>query len=99
MLSISRARSHGVGSTWDNGHGKAHYNVNLTGVDANGLRYEAASTGNGKGVFPGTDVEDVVIMTVINSQGGTDNWVMKMVLHLATDGSIHVEKESSECRG
>src|SRR5436305_5579726 len=38
---------HGLGSTWDNGHVKTHYNVSLTGVDANGLRYQAASTGNG----------------------------------------------------
>lgn len=90
---------HGVGSTWDNGHVKTHYNVSLTGVDANGLRYEAASTGDGKGVFPGTGAEDVVISTVINSQGGTGNWVMKMVLHLAADGSVQVDRESSECHG
>jgi len=39
---------HGIGSTWDNGHVKTHYNVNLNGVDANGVRYQASSTGNGK---------------------------------------------------
>src|SRR5205807_703324 len=44
---------HGLGSTWDNGHFKSHYDVNLTGVDANGVEYQATSTGNGNGEFPG----------------------------------------------
>jgi hypothetical protein len=89
---------HGMGSTWDNGHFKSHYNVNLTGVDANGVRYQGTSTGNGKGV-PGSTTEDVVISTVINSKGGTDNFVTKIVLHFATDGTVRVEKLGEECRG
>jgi hypothetical protein len=90
---------HGIGSTWDNGHVKTHYNVSLTGADANGVQYHAASTGNGKGVDPATGLEDVVITTEIISQGGSDNFVMKMVLHLAADGSVQVDKTSGECRG
>jgi hypothetical protein len=90
---------HGLGSTWDNGHFKSHYNVNLTGVDANGVRYSAMSTGNGNGEFPGSPTEDVIISTVINSQGGTDNFVMKIVLHFAADGTVQVDKSSEECRG
>lgn len=90
---------HGQGSTWDNGHFKSHYNVNLTGVDANGVRYQGMSTGNGNGEFPGSPTEDVIISTVFSSQGGTDNFVMKIVLHFAADGTVQVEKESEECRG
>jgi hypothetical protein len=90
---------HGQGATWDNGHFKSHYNVNLTGVDADGLEYTAVSTGNGNGEFPGSPTEDVIITTVINSRGGTDNFVMKIVLHFATDGSVQVDKSSEECRG
>lgn len=90
---------HGQGSTWDNDHFKSHYNVNLTGVDANGVKYVATSTGNGKGEFPGSDTEDVVISTVVASQGGTDNFVQKIVLHHHQDGTVTVDRSSEECRG
>jgi hypothetical protein len=90
---------HGQGSVWDNDHFKSHYNVTLTGVDANGLRYLGTSTGNGKGEFPGSETEDVVISTVLNSQGGTDNFVVKIVLHHAADGTVQVDKGGEECRG
>jgi hypothetical protein len=90
---------HGQGSTWDNGHFKSHYNVNLTGVDANGVEYQATSTGNGNGEFPGSPTEDVVISTVIGARGGVPNFVMKIVLHFAADGSVQVDKSSAECRG
>ena len=90
---------HGLGSTWDNGHFKSHYDVNLTGVDANGVEYQATSTGNGNGEFPGSPTEDVVISTVISSRGGLPNFVMKIVLHFAADGTVQVDKSSEECRG
>ena len=88
---------HGQGSLWDN-HFKTHYNVNLTGRDANGVRYVGVSTGNGQG----EDVEapaDAVISTVIASQGGTPNFVTKIVLQFAKDGTVNVEKGGEECRG
>lgn len=58
-----------------------------------------ATRSDGNGEFPGSPTEDVVISTVINSQGGTDNFVMKIVLHFAADGSVQVDKSSEECRG
>jgi hypothetical protein len=90
---------HGQGSTWDNDHFKSHYNVNLTGVDANGVKYVGASTGNGKGEFPGSETEDVVISTVVTSQGGTDNFVQKIVLHHHKDGTVTVDRAGEGCRG
>ena len=90
---------HGIGFVSENGRFKSHYNVTMTGVDANGVKYLGTSTGNGKGEFPGSEAEDVVISTVINSQGGTDNFVTKIVLHFAADGTLRVEKGSEECRG
>jgi hypothetical protein len=90
---------HGQGSLWDNDHFKSHYNVNLTGVDADGVRYQGTSTGNGKGDFPGSADEDMVISTVISSQGGLPNFVSKIVLHHHEDGSITVDRISEECRG
>jgi hypothetical protein len=89
---------HGLGSQWDE-HFKSHYNVILTGMDADGVRYVGESTGNGKGVTFGVPPEDVVISTVIVSQGGTPNFVTKIVLHFAKDGSINVERGGEECRG
>ncbi len=86
---------HGQGSIWDNGHFKSHYDVSLTGVDADGLRYQGSSTGNGKG----GETEDVVISTVITNQGGLPNFVSKIVLHHLKDGSITVDRSSEECRG
>jgi hypothetical protein len=56
---------HGRGSQWDNDHFKSHYDVNLSGVDDNGVRYQGASSGNGKGEFLGSGTEDVVISTVM----------------------------------
>ena len=90
---------HGQGSLWDNDHFKSHYDVNLTGVDADGLRYQGSSTGNGKGDFLGSETEDVVISTVITSQGGLPNFVSKIVLHHHKDGSITVDRSAEECRG
>jgi hypothetical protein len=90
---------HGQGSTWDNDHFKSHYDVTITGVDADGVRYHGTSTGNGKGDFPGSESEDVVISTVIGSQGATPNFVTKIVLHHHKDGTITVEKGGQECRG
>ncbi len=90
---------HGQGSIWDNDHFKSHYDVNLTGVDADGVRYQGTSTGNGKGEFSGSETEDVVISTVINSQGGTPNFVSKIVLHHHKDGTVTVDKGGEECRG
>jgi hypothetical protein len=90
---------HGQGSTWDNDHFKSHYDVNLSGVDANGLKYVGASSGNGKGELFGSETEDVVISTVITSQGGTDNFVQKIVLHHHKDGTITVDRAGEECRG
>jgi hypothetical protein len=89
---------HRQGSTWDNNHFKSHYNVTLTGVGPDGVIYHGESTGNGKG-DPGSPTEDVVISTVITSQGGADNFVMKIVLHFASDGTVQVDKSSEECRG
>jgi hypothetical protein len=89
---------HGQGSQWDS-HFKSHYNVILTGTDADGVRYVGESTGNGKGETFGVAPEDVVISTLIISQGGTPNFVMKIVLHFAKDGTINVEKGAEECRG
>src|SRR5262245_58381503 len=57
---------HGQGSTWDD-HFKSHYDLNVTGVDADGVRYQGTSTGNGKGELFGSETEDVVISTVISS--------------------------------
>lgn len=90
---------HGQGSQWDNEHFKSHYNVTLTGVDADGVRYLGTYTGNGKGAVFGSEPEDVVISTVLNSQGGTPNFVTKIVLHFAADGTVQVDKAGEECRG
>jgi hypothetical protein len=90
---------HAQGSHWDNDHFKSHYNVTLTGVDADGVRYQGASSGNGKGEFLGSPTEDVVISTVLNSLGGTPNFVSKIVLHHHKDGTITVDKAGEECRG
>jgi hypothetical protein len=90
---------HGTLIVWDNDHFKSHFNVSLTGVDANGVKYQGTSTGNGKGDFPGSGTEDVVTSTVLNSQGGTPNFVAKIVLHFAANGTVQVEKGSEECRG
>src|SRR5512147_2502102 len=78
----------GQGSLWDNGHFKSHYDVNLTGVDADGVRYQGSSTGNGQGDLLGSTKEDLVISTVITNQGGLPNFVSKIVLHHLQDGSI-----------
>ena len=90
---------HGQGSLWDNDHFKSHYDVNITGVDADGVRYQGSSTGNGKGDFLGSETEDVVVSTVITSQGGLPNFVSKIVLHHHKDGSITVDRSGEECRG
>ena len=87
---------HGVGSVWDNDHSKSHYDVNMSGVDADGVRYQATSTGNGN---VGDPIEDMVISTVINSNGGLPNFTTKIVLLHHTDGSLQVDKHSEECRG
>lgn len=89
---------HGQGSLWDSGHFKTHYNLNLTGVDADGVRYLGVSTGNGKGEFLESEA-DAVISTVINSLGGTPNFVSKIVLHHHSDGTITVDRAGEECRG
>lgn len=89
---------HGQGSQWDT-HFKSHYNVILTGVDADGVQYLGTSTGNGKGEVFGVEPEDVVISTVVSSQGATPNFVTKIVLHFAGDGTVQVEKGGEECRG
>jgi hypothetical protein len=90
---------HGQGSQWDNDHFKSHYNVTLTGEDADGVGYQGTSSGNGKGEFLGSPTEDVVISTVLNSLGGTPNFVSKIVLHHAADGTVQVERAAEECRG
>jgi hypothetical protein len=87
---------HGQGSLWDNGHFKAHYNVELTGADADGVRYVGVSSGNGKGEVP---TDDAVISTVISSNGATPNFVTKIVLHHLPDGTVTVDKSGEECRG
>ena len=53
----------------------------------------------GKASFSGSPTEDVVISTVITSQGAAANFVSKIVLHFAADGSVQVDKSSEECRG
>lgn len=89
---------HGQGSQWDT-HFKSHYNVIMTGVDADGVRYLATSAGNGNGEVFGVAPEDVVISTVVSSQGATPNFVTKIVLHFAADGTVQVDKGGEECRG
>ena len=90
---------HGQGSQWDNGHFKSHYNVTLTGVDADGVRYLGTSAGNGSGEFLGSPTEDIVISTVINSLGAYPNFTSKIVVHFTKDGTLRVEKGGEECRG
>jgi hypothetical protein len=87
---------HGVGSSWDNDHFLSHYDVNLSGVDADGVRYQGASTGNGN---VGNPIEDMVISTVINSTGGGPNFTTKIVLRHLKDGTVTVDKAGDECRG
>ena len=89
---------HGQGSQWDE-HFKSHYNVTLRGVDADGVRYLGTSSGNGKGESLDSPTEDVVISTVLNSMGGTPNFVSKIVLHHHKDGTITVDRAGEECRG
>jgi hypothetical protein len=89
-------RIHGVGSSWDNDHFLSHYDVNLSGVDADGVRYQGASTGNGN---VGSPIEDMVISTVINSTGGDPNFTTKIVLQHLKDGTVTVDKAGDECRG
>ena len=38
---------HGQGAAWDNDHFNSHYDVNVTGVDADGVEYQGTSAGNG----------------------------------------------------
>jgi hypothetical protein len=90
---------HGTLIIWDSQHFKSHFNVSLTGVDAGGVKYQGTSTGNGKGEFPGSETEDVVISTLLISQGGAPNFVAKIVLHHHKDGTITVDKAGEECRG
>jgi hypothetical protein len=90
---------HGQGSVWDNDHFKSHYNVTFTGVDADGVSYFGTSTGNGKGEFPDSETEDVVISTVIIGQGDIPNFVSKIVLHHHKDGAVTVDKGGEGCRG
>jgi hypothetical protein len=87
---------HGQASAWDNDHFNSHYNVNMTGVDANGVRYQGTSTGNGN---LGAPYEDQVISTVINSTGGLPNFTSKIVLHHHKDGTLTVERFREVCRG
>jgi hypothetical protein len=87
---------HGQGRSWDNGHYKSHYDVNLTGVDADGVRYQGTSIGNGN---VGDPIEDMVISTVINSNSGLPNFTTKMVLLHHKDGTLQVDKFEEECRG
>jgi hypothetical protein len=89
-------RIHGVGSAWDNDHFLSHYDVNLSGVDADGVRYQGASSGNGN---LGSPIEDMVISTVINSTGGAPNFTTKIVLQHLKDGTVTVDKAGDECRG
>ena len=88
---------HGQGSQWDNGHFKSHYNTNVTGVDADGVRYQGQSSGNGSGF--GGPAEDAVISIVINSLGAYPNFITKIVVHFRKDGTLRVEKGGEECRG
>jgi hypothetical protein len=90
---------HGQGSVWDNDHFKAHYNVTLSGVDADGVGYQGTSTGNGSGEFPGSATEDLVISTVINSLGAYPNFATKILVHFHKDGTLQVERLREECRG
>jgi len=89
---------HGHGSLWDNGHSTSHYNVTLSGVDADGVRYQGTSAGNGSGEL-GSPSEDAVISTVINSLGAYPNFTTKVVVHFLKDGTLRVEKNGEECRG
>lgn len=90
---------HGQGSIWDNGHFKAHYNVTLTGVDADGVSYFSSSTGNSDNEPSGSATEDIVISALIVSNGGTPNFVVKTVLHHSADGTVRVDKATEECQG
>lgn len=87
---------HGQGSAWDNDHFKSHYDLNVTGVDGDGVRYQGTSTGNGN---LGDPIEDMVISTVINSNGGLPNFTTKIVLLHHQDGTLQVDKFAEECRG
>jgi hypothetical protein len=87
---------HGQGGSWDNGHYKSHYDLNVSGVDADGVRYQGTSTGNGN---LGDPIEDMVISTVINSNGGLPNFVSKIVLLHHKDGTLQVDRFGEECRG
>jgi len=89
-------RIHGHGSGWDNGHFLSHYDLNVTGVDANGVRYQGTSTGTGN---VGDPIEDMVTSTVINSNGGLPNFTTKIVLLHHKDGTLQVDKFEAECRG
>ena len=94
-----QGKIHGQGSLWDSGHFKSHYNVTLSGADADGVRYQGTSTGNGSGKSLGSQNTDMVISTVINSLGSFPNFTTKIVLHFAKDGALNVEKLREECRG
>ncbi len=87
---------HGQGGSWDNDHFKSHYDLNVTGVDADGVRYQGSSTGNGN---LGDPIEDMVISTVVNSTGGLPNFVSKIVLLHHKDGTLQVDRAEEECRG
>lgn len=87
---------HGVGSAWDNDHFLSHYDLNVTGVDADGVRYKGISTGNGN---LGSPIEDMVISTLINSTGGGPNFISKIVLQHLEDGTVTVDRFGEECRG
>ena len=89
-------RIHGQGASWDNGHFLSHYDLNVTGEDADGVRYQGTSTGTGN---LGDPIEDMVISTVINSTGGLPNFTTKIVLLHHQDGTLQVDKFAEECRG
>jgi hypothetical protein len=93
---------HGHGGVWDNGHFTLHYNLNVTGVDADGVRYEATSAGNTQSQDGGAEAggtEDTVISTLIISLGGTPNFVSKIVVHHRSDGTLTFDRAAEACRG
>jgi hypothetical protein len=93
---------HGHGGVWDNGHFMLHYDLNVTGVDADGVRYEGVSAGNTQSKDGGSEAggtEDTVISTLIISLGGTPNFVSKIVLHHRRDGTVTVDRAGEVCHG
>lgn len=77
---------------------KGLYKISATGQDANGIRYTVNGNLNINNKLPeGGPYTEISIFKMI-SQGSTDNFFIKNLIHISQDGTTKSEFESY-CRG